>query len=58
MIYLKLMKGKNLPPRMLYPARLSFRFKEEIKSFTDKQKSREFSTPRPVLQQLLKELLK
>ena len=34
---LKLMKGKNLQPRLLYPARISFRFDGEIKSFTDKQ---------------------
>ena len=36
----KVMKGKNLQPRILYPARLSFRFDREIKSFTDKQKLR------------------
>ena len=40
----KVMKGKNLQPRLLYPARISFRFNGEIKSFTDKQKLREFST--------------
>ena len=40
----KVMKGKNLQPRLLYPARISFRFDGEIKSFTDKQKLREFST--------------
>ena len=40
---LNVMKGKNLQPRLLYPARLSFRFEGEIKSFTDKQKLREFS---------------
>ena len=40
---LNMMKGKNLQPRLLYPARLSFRFEGEIKSFTDKQKLREFS---------------
>ena len=34
----KVMKGKNLQPRILYPTRLSFRFEGEIKSFTDKQK--------------------
>ena len=33
----KVMKGKNLQPRLLYPARISFRFDGEIKSFTDKQ---------------------
>ena len=54
---LKVLKGKNLQPRLLYPARISFRFDEEIKSFTDKQKLREFSTIKPALQQMLKELL-
>ena len=34
----KAMKGKNLQPRILYPARLSFRFDEEIESSPDKQK--------------------
>ena len=32
----KVMKGKNLQPRLLYPARISFRFDGEIKSYTDK----------------------
>ena len=54
---LKVMKGKNLQPRLLYLARISFRFDGEIKSFTDKQKLREFSTNKPALQQVLKELL-
>ena len=54
---LQVMKGKNLQPRLLYPARISFRFDGEIKSFTDKQKLREFSTTKPALQQMLKELL-
>ena len=53
----KVMKGKNLQPRILYPARISFIFDREIKSFTDKQKLREFSTTKPALQQMLKELL-
>ena len=39
----KVMKGKSLQPRILYPARLSFGFDGEIKSFQDKQKLREFS---------------
>ena len=51
------MIGKNLQPRLLYPARISFRFDREIKTFTDKQKLREFSTTKPALQQMLKELL-
>ena len=41
---LKVMKGKKLQPRLLYQARISFRFDAQIKSFTDKQKLREFST--------------
>ena len=45
------MKGKNLHPRILYPARLSFRFVREIINFTDKQKLREFSTTKPAFQQ-------
>ena len=53
----KMMKGKNVQLRILYPAKLSFRFDEEIKSFPDKQKLREFSTTKPTLQQMLKELL-
>ena len=46
----KAMKGKNLQPRILYPARVSFRFDGEIKSFPD-------SITKPALQQMLKELL-
>ena len=38
------MKGKNLLPRILYPARLLFRFDGETENFPDKQKLREFST--------------
>ena len=48
-----MMKGKNLQPRLLYPTRISFRLDGEIKSFTDKQKLREFSTTKPALQQML-----
>ena len=46
---LKVMKGKNLQPRLLYLARISFRFDREIKTFTDKQNLREFSTTKPAL---------
>ena len=44
-------------PRLLYPTRISFRYEGEFKSFTDKQKLREFSTTKPALQQMLKDLL-
>ena len=54
---LKVMKENNLPPRLLYPARISFRYEGEFKSLTDKQKLREFSTTKPALQIMLKDLL-
>ena len=53
----KVMKDKNLQPRLLYPARISFRYEGKFKSFTDKQKLREFSTTKPALQQMQKDLL-
>ena len=53
----KVMKGENLQPKILYPARLSFRSDGEIKSFTDKQTLKDFSTTKPALQEMLKELL-
>ena len=53
----KVMKEKNLEPRLLYPARISFRFYGEIKSFTDKQELREVITSKQALQQMLKKLL-
>ena len=53
----QVMKGKNLQLRIFDPASLSFRFEGVIKSFTDKQNLKEFSTRKPALQQMLKELL-
>ena len=47
---LKGMKENNLQPRLLYSARNSFKYEGEIKSFTDNQKQREFSTTKPALQ--------
>ena len=40
----KVLHGKNLQPKLQYPARISFKIDGEIKSFSDKQKLREFST--------------
>ena len=39
----KVIKEKKLQQRILLPAKFSFRFDGEIKSFQDKQKLREFS---------------
>uniref|UniRef100_A0A9L0S2W7 Uncharacterized protein n=1 Tax=Equus caballus TaxID=9796 RepID=A0A9L0S2W7_HORSE len=46
----KLLTGKNLQPKILYPSRLSFRMEGEIKSFPDEHKLKEFITKKPVLQ--------
>ena len=53
----KVMKSKNLQPRLLYPARLSFKIEREIRSFPDKKKLKEFVNTKPLLQQMLKGLL-
>ena len=53
----KVMKGKSLKPRILYSARPSFRFNEEIKSRPDKHKLGEFHIAIPPLQQMLKGIL-
>ena len=51
------MKKKGLEPRLLYPARLSFKFEGGIKQFPDKQKLREFTSHKPSLQSILEGLL-
>ena len=51
------MKSKDLQPRLLYPARLSFKKEGEIKSFPDKRRPKEHMSTRPALQEKLKGLL-
>ena len=53
----KVLKGKNLQSRLPYPARISFKIDGEIKSFSDKQKLREFSTTKPAVQQITKGII-
>ena len=53
----KVLKGKNLQPRLLYLARISFKIDGERKSFSDKQKLREFSATKTALQHILKGLI-
>ena len=38
----KVMKSRDLQPRLLYPAELSSRIERQIKSFPDKKKLKEF----------------
>ena len=53
---LKVRNENNLQTRLLYPARISFKYEGEIKRFTDKQKLSKFSTSKPALQQILKDI--
>ena len=53
----KVLNEKNLQPRLLYLVRMSFKIGGEIKTFSDKQKLREFSTTKPALQQMLNRLI-
>ena len=50
----KVMKGKDLHPRLLYSAKLSFRMEGQIKCFPDKVKLKEFLIIKPVLCEMLK----
>ena len=43
-----------MQPRILYLANLSFRIEGEIKVFPNKQKLKEFITPKPALQEILR----
>ena len=53
----QVMKGKDLHPRLLYPAKLSFRMEGQIKCFPDKVKLKESITTKPLLYEMLKELI-
>ena len=48
----KVMKGKDLHPRVLYRARLSFRMEVQIKCFPDKVKLKEFIITKPLLYEM------
>ena len=48
----QVMKGKDLYPRLLYPAKLSFRMEGQIKCFPDKVKLKEFIITRPLYETL------
>ena len=52
----KVLKGKNLKPRILYPARLSFRIEGEIAKFSGKQKLKEYSNTKTILKEILRDL--
>ena len=53
----QVMKGKDLHPRLLYPAKLSFRMEGQIKCFPGKAKLKEFIISKPLLYEMLKGLI-
>ena len=55
---LKVMKSRDLQPRLLYPAKLSFRMEGWIPPFPDKKKLEEFIISKPLLYEILKGLFK
>ena len=53
----KVMKNRELLPRLFYTEKLSFRVKGQIKSSSDKKKLKEFSLIKPLLYEMLKGLI-
>ena len=54
---IKVMKGKDLHPRLLYLAKLSFRMGGQIKCFPDKVKLKELVITKPLFYEMLKGLI-
>ena len=50
----EVMKGKDLHPILLYPAKLSFKMEGQIKCFPDKVKLKGFIITKPLLYEMLK----
>lgn len=48
---------RNSQPRILYTAKLSFTIEDEIKTFPNKQKLREFITTKSAFREILKGIL-
>ena len=48
------MKGKDLHPRLLYPAKLSFGMEGQRKCFPGKVKFKEFIITKPLFYEMLK----
>ena len=53
----KVMKGKDLHPRLLYPAKLSFRREGQIKCLPDKVQLKEFIITQTLFYEMLKGLI-
>ena len=49
----EVIKGKDLHPRLLYPAKLSFKMERQVKCFPVKVKLKEFIITKPLLLSLI-----
>ena len=56
-VIFKALSEKNMQPKILYPARLSFRIDEEIRTFQDRRKLTKFVTTTPALREILRGVL-
>ena len=50
------MKNRDIQPRLLHPVKLSFRIEEQMKSFPDNKKLKEFIITKPLLYEMLEGL--
>ena len=53
----QVMRTRGLQPRLLYPTRLSIKIEGQIRSFSDKRSLKEYTSTKPALQEMLKQLL-
>ena len=53
----KVMRSRDLQPRLFYPAKIPFRIERKIKIFPDKKKLKEFVITKLLLYELLKGLI-
>ena len=51
----KLMKSRDLHPRLLYPAMIPFRIKGQIKELPTQEKLKEFIITKPLLYEMLRD---
>ena len=49
----KVMKSRDLQPRLLYPAKLPFRIEGQIRSYPNKKILKEFIITKPLLYEML-----
>ena len=53
----KVMKSRDLQPRLFYSAKISFRMKGQTKSCPDKKNVKEFIITKPLVYEMLKGLI-